>query len=1486
VSEARAPTFCIFTLTEVDGGKFYGAALTYHRKLSASSKAALGVAHGGASLSEPTCVCLLSHVPLFGVLRALLREVYWCVHSRAAHVPIERLVERLLFDLPLPAPHSGIRVRVRAALWPDGSAGYGRAPVFAVTKQWESREQLVANTALKLGDDAAASACVNDGIYYVRPAPTHFPLCDFPLRTLFDCLGVSTVVRLVAALLCESKMVVLSKQQSLLTVACETLTALLYPFQWPYVCLPILPRSLVDLMQAPTPYLLGMHPSVLDHVNSEIDVTDVIVVNLDNGDVRGPVPSTLPRVLTDIITEKLIAALYPKVSNFDLAFSVVAGDFDQPKAAAAAPAATAAAAPAASVLGKTLSVSTLTAIDSSRSSDNSASDTESSDSATESNAREKEQSAAAVAATAAVQAAADAAADAAAEAANVAASQNLSRADHSKADFERMYAATFDAAKSPTLGQAQREDGVDRRVQAVFLSLFVTLLHDYHAYIQYVRRFPTPIAVFNKAAFVRDNGITARFLATLVDTQAFAVFLEERHAVADNLFDIAVRRAHQLMQVDAVKARPTADGSAPATGSQLTMYRAALSLPDLMMRLDNDILSLPCLASDVTETFVVPGPDCHDFGSASVFDYAAPDSPAFPQFDPNRFSARATAPLAEASAMSYLLLDGEAAAAAARRAVPINAALTLYTRIAPALLRRAMSVELAEAAAAATMEWNGLLAQSMRLDESSSGKSKRRQISTATLSREGFIAAGDAAESFMDAFFGSLFESKPLDHEELVLLHRILKLELERANFLDRLQAHKQRLSGEAPLELTDSSFELLADILRRALQEARLVADFQTPLVVLAIGAAFYRVREGPEFLWAVLQRLPVWRNTYFWEYAVFAQIERSKLSVIPAELHAEARSWDDLPSDLRSLAVRAEQDVVCNVLTEYTQHMLHMGVGGLRARAIVSQMCSLAALTSSQRDMLLALIDNIERVMEADKMTRATLRRDPSGSDRANDAAGDDGAEESGVLALGDVVDVLSDGGARRRLGGEHHSPAANDTAEAKQLYARLIALQRKGRHGKDAGRPGSSGAAGAGADGASGAVGLSGFGAPAAASARRNMPPQASMEQFKTHQVTTLKGHAAGVECIALSATRVASGAKDGSLQLWQVDSGVPDATLRGHTDRISALAFLDADELVSGSYDKTLRVWNTAVASERLKLEGHTGSICAVDVHPDKRQVLSGSYDHSLKLWDVRKGGSAIATMSEHSGPIIACQFDRKANFVVSSSRDNTLKVWDMRKRNRCLFTLQDHRDWVKCFQFDSKRLVSGSYDHTVKVWDMKTGRCTRTLTGHTGAVTCVRYDSDAASLISASADRTLRMWSLKTGDCLRTYDGHAGEVSTVAFADDRMYSGSKDGGVCAWSLDDASLTIKPLFSLAGHTDAVVVLQALPTADVDAVSGGDVRRQSASYGRIVSGSADGTCKLWRFLGEKNAPSGEPAAGALSPTSSAKGTKAKASARPTFV
>ena len=49
-------------------------------------------------------------------------------------------------------------------------------------------------------------------------------------------------------------------------------------------------------------------------------------------------------------------------------------------------------------------------------------------------------------------------------------------------------------------------------------------------------------------------------------------------------------------------------------------------------------------------------------------------------------------------------------------------------------------------------------------------------------------------------------------------------------------------------------------------------------------------------------------------------------------------------------------------------------------------------------------------------------------------------------------------------------------------------------------------------------------------------------------------------------------------------------------------------------------------------------------------------------------------------------------------------------------------LKGHDDHViTCLQFSNNRIVSGSDDNTLKVWNATTGKCLRTLAGHTGGV---------------------------------------------------------------------------------------------------------------------------------------------------------------------
>lgn len=71
------------------------------------------------------------------------------------------------------------------------------------------------------------------------------------LKTLFHSLEPKNVIHLINALLCEVSVLVVATTIDILTPVLEALLALMYPLEWPYIYIPVLPASLSGLFDAP-----------------------------------------------------------------------------------------------------------------------------------------------------------------------------------------------------------------------------------------------------------------------------------------------------------------------------------------------------------------------------------------------------------------------------------------------------------------------------------------------------------------------------------------------------------------------------------------------------------------------------------------------------------------------------------------------------------------------------------------------------------------------------------------------------------------------------------------------------------------------------------------------------------------------------------------------------------------------------------------------------------------------------------------------------------------------------------------------------------------------------------------------------------------------------------------------------------------------------------------------------------------------------------
>ncbi|KAH6639745.1 AEX-3 domain-containing protein [Boeremia exigua] len=117
---------------------------------------------------------------------------------------------------------------------------------------------------------------------------------NIDIYALFRCLSIPNIVTLFEYVLAEARIILLSSHTAMLHLASMAITNLVYPFQWCGVFIPVLPARLVQTIEAPCPYIVGIERR---YEPTDYPDDDFVLIDLDQNSIvsNGPPPPPLPR---------------------------------------------------------------------------------------------------------------------------------------------------------------------------------------------------------------------------------------------------------------------------------------------------------------------------------------------------------------------------------------------------------------------------------------------------------------------------------------------------------------------------------------------------------------------------------------------------------------------------------------------------------------------------------------------------------------------------------------------------------------------------------------------------------------------------------------------------------------------------------------------------------------------------------------------------------------------------------------------------------------------------------------------------------------------------------------------------------------------------------------------------------------------------------------------------------------------------------------
>lgn len=234
-------------------------------------------------------------------------------------------------------------------------------------------------------------------------------------------------------------------------------------------------------------------------------------------------------------------------------------------------------------------------------------------------------------------------------------------------------------------------------------------------------------------------------------------------------------------------------------------------------------------------------------------------------------------------------------------------------------------------------------------------------------------------------------------------------------------------------------------------------------------------------------------------------------------------------------------------------------------------------------------------------------------------------------------------------------------------------------------------------------------------------------------------------------------------------FTADSGNSVGEISGHSAQPNSVSIRQQRPLraATGSDDTSMAFYHGAPFKFNTTLRGqHAGFIYGVAFSPDGSSLVSVGADKRIWLYDGKTGEArGEIGKGEHNGSIFGVSWASNSKKIVTASADKTIKIWDVEAGKA-------NQSWT----IGDDAAPGAAHQQVGVVWPA--GRSD-------GLIISLGLNGDLSYLVEGHQQPS------------RTVQGHQKSITAAYVTDDpsrssqTLWTGSYDGRVCAWSLQNGS-----------------------------------------------------------------------------------------------